>query len=51
MIMFIPSIARYYMNCAKAYLARRKNPDAVVEFDKTVDEVIRSKHPEKYAHN
>ena len=27
----------------------RKNPDAVVEFDKTVDEVIRSKHPEKYA--
>ena len=39
------------MNCAKAYLARRKNPDAVVEFDKTVDEVIRSKHPEKYAHN
>lgn len=51
MIMFIPSIARYYMNCAKAYLARRKNPDAVVEFDKTVDEVIRSKHPEKYAKN
>ena len=49
MIMFIPSIARYYMNCAKVYLARRKNPDAVVEFDKTVDEVIRSKHPEKYA--
>ena len=35
----------------RAYLARRKNPDAVVEFDKTVDEVIRSKHPEKYAHN
>ena len=49
MIMFIPSIARYYMNCAKVYLARRKNPEAVVEFDKTVDEVIRSKHPEKYA--
>lgn len=26
MIMFIPSIARYYMNCAKVYLARRKIP-------------------------
>lgn len=49
MIMFVPSIARYYMNCAKVYLARRKNPDAVVEFDKTVDEVIRSKNPQKYA--
>lgn len=49
MIMFIPSIAKYYMNCAKVYLARKKNPEAVVEFDMTVDEVIRSKHPEKYA--
>lgn len=49
MIMFVPSIARYYMNCAKVYLARRKNPEAVVEFDKTVDEVIRSKNPQKYA--
>lgn len=43
MIMFIPSIARYYMNCAKVYLARKKNPDAVVHFDKTVDEVLAEK--------
>ncbi|MGN0611422.1 MAG: EpsG family protein [Ruminiclostridium sp.] len=43
MIMFIPSIANYYMNCAKVYFARKKNPEAVVEFDKTVDEVLREK--------
>lgn len=43
MIMFIPSIARYYMNCAKAYLAKKKDPDAVVVFDKTVDEVLAGK--------
>lgn len=43
MIMFIPSIANYYMNCAKVYFARKKNPDAVVEFDKTVDAVLREK--------
>lgn len=43
MIMFIPSIARYYMNCAKVYLAKKKNPEAVVHFDKTVDEVLAEK--------
>lgn len=44
MIMFIPSIANYYMNCAKVYFARKKNPEAVVEFDKTVYEVMREKN-------
>lgn len=43
MIMFIPSIARYYMNCAKVYLAKKKDPEAVVVFDKTVDEVLAEK--------
>lgn len=43
MIMFIPSIARYYMNCAKVYLAKKKDPEAVVAFDKTVDEVLAEK--------
>lgn len=43
MIMFIPSIARYYMNCAKVYFAKKKDPEAVVAFDKTVDEVLAEK--------
>lgn len=43
MIMFIPSIARYYMNCAKVYFAKKKDPEAVVVFDKTVDEVLAEK--------
>lgn len=43
MIMFIPSIARYYMNCAKVYFAKKKDPKAVVVFDKTVDEVLAEK--------
>ncbi len=43
MIMFIPSIARYYLNCAKVYLAKKKDPEAVVVFDKTVDEVFAEK--------
>ena len=43
MIMFIPSIARYYLNCAKVYRAKRKDPEAVVVFDKTVDEVLAEK--------
>ena len=43
MIMFIPSIARYYMNCAKVYLAKKKDPEAIVAFDKTVDEVLAEK--------
>lgn len=42
-IMFIPSIAKYYMNCAKVYLAKKKDPEAVVVFDKTVDEVLAEK--------
>lgn len=43
MIMFIPSIARYYMNCAKVYLAKKKDPESVVVFDKTVDEILAEK--------
>lgn len=43
MIMFIPSIARYYMNCAKVNFAKKKDPEAVVVFDKTVDEVLAEK--------
>ena len=43
MIMFIPSIANYYMNCAKVYFAKKKDPEAVVVFDKTVDQVLREK--------
>lgn len=43
MIMFIPSIARYYMNCAKVYFAKKKDSEAVVAFDKTVDEVLAEK--------
>lgn len=49
MIMFIPSIAKYYLNCVKVYFARKKDPEAVVKLDMTVDEVIRSKNPKKYA--
>ena len=42
-IKFIQSIARYYMNCAKVYFAKKKDPEAVVVFDKTVDEVLAEK--------
>lgn len=47
MIMFIPSIARYYFNCARVYMAKIKDPDAVVNFDKTIDEVFAEKKTTK----
>ncbi len=47
MIMFIPSIANYYLRCVKVYFAKKKNPDAVIEFDKTVDEILRERKAAK----
>lgn len=47
MIMFIPSIAKYYYDILITYLAKRKNPDTVVVYDCTVHEYLANKRKKK----